>query len=127
MTVTRHHLVLTTDTGANASTVSGTLNGQLEQISYYAADTGVRADTGAVVTMQLDTGEGGPVLSVFHLVPNGTSWMRHIQAPMMDTGGAITATSYLPFALAGEKVKVSVQGLATDTGKEVHLHLYTRQ
>lgn len=125
MTVSRQSLNMVTDTGANASTVSGPLYGGIVQVGYSPADTGVRIDTGAVLTLTADTGGINVPVLTMHLAPNGSAWFRGLGTPVYDTGGGIVSGVTTVNALAGECLKASVQGISTDTGKEVEIYVYT--
>ena len=121
----RKRIQLTTDTGANASAVTSGVIGYFSHMAYKPGDTGVRLDTGAVVTVTADTGAMNLPLFVAHLAPNDKTWARYYTIPVHDTGdGAIDGSAGL-IGLAGEQLTVSVQGVAADTGKEADIFLYT--
>ena len=119
------------DTGGNDADVTPAIFGRLVQVAYQPGDTGVRADTGAEVTLTADTGGLNLVLAAFHLAPNTRSWARAYRIPTHDTGGdallyAAGGTGVHENAyLAGERITASVQGIATDTGKDVNLFVYS--
>jgi hypothetical protein len=126
MGIIRYSLPLVTDTGANAAEFTPSIMGRLLQVAGHMADTGVRADTGAVITLTADTGNLNLRLGVFHNLPNDRGWAKSLQQTIYDTGGG-AVSAYEPIALAGEKIKASVQGIAADTGKELNLFLYVEE
>jgi len=124
MATSHDRFQLVTDTGANAAITSDRNFGVITGLAYKAADTGVRADTGAVITLTADAGDFNIPLFVTHLLPNGASWYHPFAQQTYDTGGGIITGSFSPYVFNGEKVTASIQGIATDTGKSVDLKLY---
>lgn len=130
MKTNRVAFALTTDTGANASATAGPIMGRFLQVVYDPGDTGVRMDTGAVLTVTMDTGEISLPMLVAHLAPNTKPWARAYKIPSHDTGGnaLLYAGGGEPvaefFYISGDKVTASVQGIATDTGKTPTIYLY---
>ncbi len=125
--ITRHRIPLVTDTGGNASAKTRSITGMLSHMVYVPGDTGVRCDTGAVVTVTADTDTGGSNLTLFvaHLAPNDKSWPRFYVAPVHDTGGTAVDGAGGLLSFAGEELEFAVQGVAADTGKEPTFFLYT--
>lgn len=133
----RHRLSITTDTGANGTAFSAPLYGELVQFIAKPADTGVRADTGLVLTLDMDTGTINQRLFVRHNEPNAANQLFSLypikaldtggEVISNDTGGAARYDQRQPVCFAGEQIKASVQGIATDTGKEIVLYAYLRR
>lgn len=117
----RQTLNLVTDTGANASGVSGRFFGELKQIGYAPGDTGTILDTGAVLTLVADTGRLNATIFQSHLAP-ATGWVRRVALPEYDTGSIV---DWEPAVFAGEKLTATVTSdLATDTGKDATVFLW---
>lgn len=123
MGVTRYQFDLATGGSTAASDVAKHVQGSIVQVSYRGEDTGVALDTGAVITLTQDTGNFSiPVLTTHA----GTGpWSRAVQNALYDTGGAIVDGSQHPPVFWGEKLTVNVQGIASDTGKQASIRVYT--
>lgn len=121
--ISRKRFAFVTDTGGNDKDTWGGVYGHVQQVAYTpAGDTGVLLDTGAVLTITVDTGGLSQPLLVTHMPATGM--IRGVKIPQLDTGGApISGVDDYP-VLAGEKLTASLQGIATDTGKEGTVNIY---
>ena len=117
---------ITTDGSGAGSLVGPNSFGRLVQLTTGAIDTGVRADTGLVFTVTADTGRLNKALLVAHNLPNTTGMILNLERLIKstDTGWDFSDTGGYPFHAAGERMTVSVQGIATDTGKDMRINLY---
>lgn len=112
-----------TDTGANAQASWG-VRGKLVQMSYSPGDTGEILDTGAELTLQMDTGGQPFTIMVAHMAP-ATGFIRGLKIPQLDTGGSLIATGVEEHPHIMGKLTASVQSdVTTDTGKLVGLKFY---
>lgn len=126
--LSRSRIDILTDTGANYAETTGPITGEFVQMGYVPADTGIRLDTGAVLTLTHDTGGLNAAATVVHLAPNGASWRRSFQQAIFDTGGGQVGTErFYPIHLASEKLTASIQGISTDTGKQGTVFFYFRE
>jgi len=120
-----------TEGGTTWTDIFGPVTGKILQIGYFQGDTGIRLDTGAELSLSFaDTGKLNGTYKVFdtHL---DSSFVRAPAQPVVDTGGdpAFYAAGGLPVLMplvfAGEVLRATINGIATDTGKTGKITIWT--
>jgi hypothetical protein len=122
----KQYFEITTNASGAGGQVGPNSVGRLVQFCTLLADTGIRADTGLVITVKADTGRLNKTLLVAHNLPNAAPNVLNLERLIKstDSGWDITDTGGHPFYAAGERMRVDVQGISTDTGKLVRVYLY---
>jgi hypothetical protein len=125
MTITRHTIAITTDTGANFAAETAPVSGRIMQMRYLPGDTGLILDTGADLDVTLK--DSGVVVANFH--PGQAAFTKAIRQPThaADGSASLHAAAGEPvedyIVVTGEALQVSVAD--GGTGKEGTLHIWT--